>query len=94
MNLTLMIMVEMEEKNDADHKSHQKTQSVWKKKTQSCARPLRKLCRIYRIQSVLWGYGSVSKYPVREGIGKQREGTTMPERLTRKNGSVHTVFLW
>ena len=31
--------------------------------------------------------GSVGKYPVGEGIGKQREGTTMPERLTRKNGS-------
>lgn len=31
--------------------------------------------------------GSVGKYPVGEGIGKRREGTEMPERLTRKNGS-------
>nr|DAR59932.1 MAG TPA: hypothetical protein [Caudoviricetes sp.] len=32
MNLTLMIMVEMEEKNDADHKSHQKRKAPGKRK--------------------------------------------------------------
>lgn len=31
MNLTLMIMVEMEEKNDADHKSHQKRKAPGKR---------------------------------------------------------------
>jgi hypothetical protein len=29
----------------------------------------------------------INQYPVGEGIGKRREGTEMPERLTRKNGS-------
>lgn len=32
MNLTLLIMVEMEEKNDADHKSHQKRKASGKRK--------------------------------------------------------------